>query len=194
MSLHQHTTHVGTARLLTNALNPFFVFTALYALVAMSEASAPQATLYVAVELAAAAFVAGYVSLLQRRRRVGDFWISARAERLAPALILLGAFAVLLGALALLGAPEDLLLTTLSMGLGTATVAAVTSIWKASAHSTVAGHATAAGLLVLGALGLVFVAVLPAVLWSRVASGAHTPAQVLAGAGVGAAFALLFLA
>src|SRR5918998_1761603 len=140
MSLHQHTTRLGTARLLTNALNPFFVFTALYV------------------------------------------------------LILLGAFAVLLGALALLGAPEDLLLTTLSMGLGTAAVAAVTSIWKASAHSTVAGHATAAGLLVLGALGLVFVPVLLAVLWSRVASGAHTPAQVLAGAGVGAAFALLFLA
>src|SRR5918998_1001524 len=145
MSLHQHTTRLGTARLLTNALNPFFVFTALYVLVALS-------------------------------------------------LILLGAFAVLLGALALLGAPEDLLLTTLSMGLGTAAVAAVTSIWKASAHSTVAGHATAAGLLVLGALGLVFVPVLLAVLWSRVASGAHTPAQVLAGAGVGAAFALLFLA
>jgi len=102
----------------------------------------------VGTELVAATFVAGHVFLLWRRRRIGDFWISARAERLAPALILLGAFAVLLGALALLGAPEDLLLTTLSMGLGTATVAAVTSVWKASAHSTVAGHATAAGLLV----------------------------------------------
>ena len=195
MSLHQHTTRLGTARLLTNALNPFFVFTALYVLVALSEASTTsRASLFVGTELVAATFVAGHVFLLRRRRRVGDFWISARAERLAPALILLGAFAVLLGALALLGAPEDLLLTTLSMGLGTATVAAVTSVWKASAHSTVAGHATAAGLLVLGALGLVFVPVLPAVLWSRVASGAHTPAQVLAGAGVGAAFALLFLA
>jgi len=39
MSLHQHTTHVGTARLLANALNPFFVFTALYVLVALSETS-----------------------------------------------------------------------------------------------------------------------------------------------------------
>jgi membrane-associated phospholipid phosphatase len=80
------------------------------------------------------------------------------------------------------------------MGLGAATVAAVTSLWKASAHSAVAGHAAAAGLLVLGPLGLIFVSVLPAVLWSRVASGAHTPAQVLAGSGVGASFAFLFLA
>jgi hypothetical protein len=192
---HQHATRIGTARLLTNVLNPFFVFTALYVLVAFSKTnSALQAVLFVGAELAAAALVAGYVSLLQRRRRVGDFWISARAERLAPALVLLAAFAALLGALALLGAHEALFLTTLSMGLGAAAVAALTSLWKASAHSAVAGHAATVGLLILGPLGLIFVPVLPAVLWSRVASGAHTPAQVLAGAGAGAAFAFLFLA
>ncbi len=187
--------HRRMAHLLTNVLNPFFVFTALYVLVVFSETnSALQAVLFVGAELAAATLVAGYVSLLQRRRRVGDFWISARAERLAPALVLLAAFAALLAALALLGAPEALFLTTLSMGLGAAAVAAVTSLWKASAHSAVAGHAATVGLLILGPLGLIFVPVLPAVLWSRVASGAHTPAQVIAGAGAGAAFALLFLA
>jgi membrane-associated phospholipid phosphatase len=195
VNTHQHATRSGTARLLTNALNPFFVFTALYVLVALSEASTALQTIrFVGAELTAAAFVAGYVSLLRRRRRVGDFWISARAERLAPALVLLAAFAALLGALALLGAPEALFLTTLSMGLGAAAVAALTSLWKASAHSAVAGHAATVGLLILGPLGLIFVPVLPAVLWSRVASGAHTPAQVLAGAGAGAAFAFLFLA
>ena len=194
MDPHQHATRIGTARLLTNVLNPFFVFTALYVLVAFSETNTvPQAVLFVGAELAAAAFVAGYVSLLQRRRRVGDFWISARAERLAPALALLAAFAVLLSALALLGAPEALFLTTLSMGLGAAAVASLTYLWKASAHSAVAGHAATAGLLILGPLGLIFVPVLPAVLWSRVASGAHTLVQVFVGAGAGAAFALLFL-
>ena len=194
MDPHQHATRIGTARLLTNVLNPFFVFTALYVLVALSEASTTsQAILFVGTELVAATFVAGYVFLLWHRRRVGDFWISARAERLAPALALLAAFAVLLGALVLLGAPEALFLTTLSMGLGAAAVASLTSLWKASAHSAVAGHAATAGLLILGPLGLIFVPVLPAVLWSRVASGAHTLAQVFGGAGAGAAFALLFL-
>src|ERR671920_2339417 len=91
------------ARLFTNVLNPFFVFTTLYAFVAIGEANVPQATLYVAVELAAAAFVAGYVFLLRRRRRVGDFWISSRRQRLVPALVLLTTFAALLGSLALLG-------------------------------------------------------------------------------------------
>jgi hypothetical protein len=147
----------------------------------------------VAVELAAAAFVAGYVFLLRLRRRVGDFWISGRRQRLVPALVLLGAFVALLAALALLGAPETLFLTTLSMGLASAAVAVTTLVWKASAHSAVAGHAAAAGLLVLGPPGLLFALTLPAVLWSRVAAGDHTLAQALAGAGIGAIFATALL-
>lgn len=189
----QRASRLRAANLFTNLLNPFFVFTALYALVAMSEVRAPHAVLYLAVELAAAAFVAGYVFLLRRSKRVGDFWISGRRQRLAPALVLLGAFVALLAALALLGAPGTLFLTTLSMGLASAAVAATTLVWKASAHSAVAGHAAVAGLLVLGPQGLLFAPVLPAVLWSRVASGDHTPAQVLVGAGVGAVFAVALL-
>ena len=191
--IRQRATSLRVARLFTNVLNPFFVFTALYALVAMSEASASQATLYVAVELTAAAFVAGYVFLLRRRRRVGDFWISGRRQRLVPALVLLGAFVVLLAVLAFLGAPGPLFRTALSIGLASATVAATTLVWKASAHSAVAGHAAVTGLLILGPPGLLFALVLPAVLWSRVAAGDHTPAQVLAGAGVGAIFAAALL-
>ena len=193
MDPHQHATRIGTARLLTIVLNPFFVFTALYALVAISEAGALQATIYVTVELAAAAFVAGYVLLLRRRRMVGDFWISGRRQRLVPALVLLGTFVALLVALTFLGAPVTLFLTTLSMGLASAAIAVTTLVWKASAHSAVAGHASVAGLLVLGPPGLLFAFVLPAVLWSRIAAGDHSPVQALAGTGIGAILAVAFL-
>jgi hypothetical protein len=181
------------ARTLTNVLNPFVIFTALYLLTAFAEADTTEASLYVALELLAAAAVAGYVLLLRRRRRVGDFWISARTERLTPALVLLAAFVVLLGALTLLDAPENLSLLTLSMGLASAGVALLTLFFKASAHCTVAGHAAAAGLLVLGPLSTVFLLVLPLVVWSRVAPGAHTLPEALTGAAVGAGFAALFL-
>ncbi len=185
---------IRLAKRLADVLNPFVVFTALYALVAFSRASPGAAILYLAVELLAAGLVAGFVLLLRRRRRVGDFWISDRNQRIVPAVFLLSTFAALLGALALLNVPESLFLVTLSIGLASAAVAAVTLLWKASAHSAVAGHAAVAALLVLGpALGLPFLLALPAVLWSRVTTGAHTTAQVLAGAGVGAAFALAFL-
>jgi membrane-associated phospholipid phosphatase len=182
------------AHALTNALNPFVLFTALFALVALAETGAYRGVLYLAVELLAAAAVAGYVLLMRRRSRVGDFWISARAERLTPALFLLAAFVVLLAALVLFDAPQDLYLLTLSMGLASVAIAGITLLWKASAHCTVAGHAAAAGLLLLGPLGFVFLLVLPLVLWSRVTLKAHTLSQTLAGAVVGAGFAVLFLA
>ena len=183
----------GAAGALTNALNPFVVFTALYALVALSYAGIARGLLFLGVELLSAAVVAGYVMYMRRRSRVGDFWISSRAERLLPALILLAAFVALLAVLFLLRAPGELFLLALSMGIASAAVALITLLWKASAHCTVAGHAAAAGLLLLGPWGLLFLLVLPLVIWSRIALGAHTPLQALAGAAIGAGFAVLTL-
>ena len=182
------------ARALTNLLNPFIIFTALFALVAFAEAGTYRGVLYLAVELTAAAAVAGYVHFMRRRSRVGDFWISIRAERLTPAVFLLAAFVALLTALVLLDAPQNLSLLTLSMGLASAAVAGITLLWKASAHCTVAGHAAAAGLLLLGPLGFAFLLVLPLILWSRVTLKAHTLSQTLTGAAVGVGFAVIFLA
>jgi membrane-associated phospholipid phosphatase len=179
---------------LTNTLNPFAIFTALYALVAFFYAGLLRGLLLLGVELLSAAAVAGYVLYMRRRSRVGDFWISARAERLLPALFLLAAFVALLAVLFLLRAPGELFLLTLSMGLASAAVALITLLWKASAHCTVAGHAAAAGLLLLGVWGLIFLPVLPIVIWSRIVTGAHTPLQTLAGAAIGAGFAALALA
>jgi hypothetical protein len=181
------------AHTLTNVLNPFAIFSILFVCVALSEAGVAQALLYLCAELLAAAAVAGYVLYMRRRMRVGDFWISARAERLTPALFLLTAFVGLLAVLRLLGAPEYLFLLTLSMGLASATVALITLFFKASAHCTVAGHAAAAGLLLLGPLGWIFALALPLVIWSRVALGAHKLTEALTGAAVGAVFAILFL-
>jgi hypothetical protein len=181
------------AHTLTNVLNPFAIFTALFLFVALAEAAVSRALLYTGVELLAAAAVAGYVLLMRRRMRVGDFWISARAERLTPALVLLTAFVGLLVILRLLGAPENLFLLTLSMGLASATVALLTLFFKASAHCTVAGHAATAGLLLLGPLGAIFAVTLPLVIWARVTLDAHTAPEALAGAAVGAVFAVLFL-
>jgi membrane-associated phospholipid phosphatase len=183
----------NAARTLSNVLNPFVIFTVLYALVAFAESSPARAAVYLALELLAAGLVAGYVFYLTRRARVGDFWIPHRVERLVPAVVLLGAFVGLLLALSLADAPAVLYDTTLSMGLASAIVAGITLLWKASAHTAVAGHAATAGVLLLGLGGVVFALTLPLVLWARVVSGAHTPLQTLAGAAVGALFALLFL-
>lgn len=181
------------ARAATNVLNPFVLFTLLFAAAAFSEAGFLAGSGYIALELLAASLVAGYVLFMRRRKKVGEFWIPARSERLVPALFLLASFAGLLLALHLFAAPENLFLLTLSMGLASGAVALVTLLWKASAHSAVAGHAAIAGLILFGAWGTVFLLLLPAIIWSRVRLGAHTFFQTLAGASIGAAFALVFL-
>ncbi|BBL80149.1 hypothetical protein RxyAA322_20030 [Rubrobacter xylanophilus] len=181
------------ARAVTDLLNPFTVFTALYAAAALSLSGLPGALLYLVAELLAAASVAGCVLLLRHRGLAGNFWLSGRAERPLPAAFLLAAFAALLTVLVVLDAPGELLRLTLSMGLASAAVALLTLRWKVSAHCTVAGHAAAAGLLVFGAWGLPFAALLPVVIWARLALGAHTPAQALAGAGTGAGAALMLM-
>ncbi len=185
--------HQAASRV-TDVLNPFVVFTLLFAAIAFTQTSVADAVRYLVVQLSAAGFVAGYVLLLRRSSRVSGFWISNRAERLIPAAVLLFAFAGLLLALYVLGAPEDLFDTTLSMGLAAATVAAITLLWKASAHCAVAGHAALAGPLLLGPAGLVFSLMLPVILWSRVTLKAHTLAQAIVGSVVGLAFAGVFLA
>jgi hypothetical protein len=181
------------ARFVGDAINPFSVFTVLYALVAFSGEPPLRALILLAAELSAAGLVALFVLILRRRRRVGGFWIPSRTERFVPALFLLAAFGGLLLALALLGAPQTLFDLTLSMGLAAATIAAVTLVWKASGHSAVAGHAAAASILLFGPLSLPFVLALPLVVWARVACGAHTLPQALVGATTGAAFAAAFL-
>jgi hypothetical protein len=181
------------ARVLTDVLNPFAIFTALFFVVALDESPFPRALVYTGVELLAALVVAGYVLFMRRRARVGDFWISARDERLTPAIFLILAFVAMLAILALLDAPTNLFLLTLSMGLASATVAVLTLFFKASAHCTVAGHGGATGLLLLGPPGTIFLLALPLVIWARVALGAHTVPETLAGAALGAGFAFLFL-
>lgn len=182
------------ARLVTDALNPFLIFTALFAATVFTQVSPGRALIFLTVELVAAGAVAGYVLVMRRRSRVSGFWISNRDERLIPALVLLTAFVGLLLALYLLDAPASVFRTTLSMGLAAAVVAAITLFWKASAHCAVAGHAALAGPLLLGPAGLVFTLALPLVAWSRVDLEAHSLLQTLAGAGIGAVLALVFLA
>src|SRR5215208_5600711 len=132
------------AHALTNALNPFVIFTALFALAAFAEAGAYRGVLYLAVELTAGAAVAGYVLFMRRRSRVGDFWISVRAERLTPAVFLLAAFVALLAALVLLGPLGFVFLLVLPLVLWSRVTLKAHTL-----SQTLAGTAVGAGCAVL---------------------------------------------
>ncbi len=91
-------------------------------------------------------------------------------------------------ALALLGAPRDLLALIACMvaALVVATPITLLARWKISIHALVAAGVAVTFSVVFGALLLPAWLLAAAVCWSRVRLGDHTTAQVIAGAVVGA--------
>jgi hypothetical protein len=184
-----------TARKLGQVLNPFALFTILFALVAaVAAASWLGAAFYLALELLAAGCVVVFLLRWTALKKASDFWLKAREERRVPAFMLLTAAVALQVALVVFGAPIELVFLMGSMLGAALLLAVVTLVWKASAHSAVAGHAAVWALAILGLWGLVFVAAAPLVMWARAAERRHTWSQVLAGAGIGAVAAAIGVA
>lgn len=164
--------------------NPLALFTALFAATAFSVAEPRRATMYVAIELVAVGALVAYLLVLRSKSSSG-FWLPVREERLVPAFVLLGLGVATVLLLDSVAAPGELVRLTLEM-LATASLVTVMIAWiKASAHVAVACHCAVAGVASLGPAGLVFVALVPAIMWARVAERAHTPAEVAVGAAAG---------
>lgn len=168
--------------------NPLFLFTALFAATAFSVADPRDAAGYVGIEMIAVGALVVYLLMLRSRNSSG-FWLPVREERLVPAFVLLGLGAATVALLDFAAAPVELARLTLGM-LATASLVTLMIAWiKASAHVAVACHCAVAGVASLGAPGLVFVVLVPAIMWARVAERAHTPAEVAVGAGAGTVIA-----
>ncbi|KQQ22594.1 hypothetical protein ASF48_05265 [Rathayibacter sp. Leaf299] len=128
--------------------------------------------------------------LLRAGRITGDHHVPERRERALPIALALVSIVVGLVLLAALGAPAAV--TT----FGLVTVAVVVAVgvvnlaWKLSGHAAVVATCAVVVLIAYGPWSLLVSA--PVLLWtgwSRVRLGAHTPAQVVAGAATGAVLA-----
>lgn len=168
--------------------NPFVLFTGLFAATAFSAAGLRDAAVYVAIEIVATGGLVAYLAALRLGSSSG-FWLPVREERLVPAFVLLGLGVATVGLLGYLDAPGELVGLTLEM-LATASLVTAMIAWiKASAHVAVACHCAVAGVASLGPPGIVFVLLVPAVMWARVAERAHTPAEVAVGGVAGTVIA-----
>ncbi len=175
------------ARLLSTVFQP--ILTGVYLLVTVSALSAPSWRSAVAwgatTSLLAAGLPAADLARRVRARRVADFHLTLREQRLRPLLIALLASALSLALVAALDGPRPLEVT-LTAALVNGTVLTMTTVrWKVSFHA-----ATAAGSLIilwwmLGSMSALLAPLVPAIGWSRVALGRHNPNQVVVGAAAG---------
>lgn len=131
-----------------------------------------------------------------RRGRLGDKFLTQRRERVGPMLLACASAGVGVVVLARLGAPADLVRLVGAVLAGLLVSVGVTTRWKVSVHVAGLAGALAVAVVHYGGWALAGIPVLALVGWARVTLEAHTVAQVLAGAclgaGVtGATFALL---
>jgi hypothetical protein len=139
--------------------------------------------------LFAVAIPLAYVLRGVRTGRLTSHHIPEREHRRGPLLFGIASVAVGLPLLVLLGAPRDVPALMAAGGVGLVVFAAVTHWWKMSIHAGVAAGTVATLVAVFGPVGLIGVPAALLACWSRVRLSAHTPAQVVAGAVVGAVIA-----
>ncbi|GAA4930847.1 hypothetical protein [Actinoplanes utahensis] len=139
--------------------------------------------------LFAAVIPLGYVLHGVRRGRLTNHHIPERADRRIP--LLFGTASLVAGLLLLLalGAPREILALLTAGGVGLAAFALVTHWWKMSIHAGVASGTVVALTAVYGAVAMLGVPLVLLGCWARVRLTAHTPAQVVVGALVGAVIA-----
>jgi membrane-associated phospholipid phosphatase len=179
------------ARLLTSILAPAHLVISLLLLV--GAASHPSAVRGLAWGILAALLIGvapyAWVLLAVRRGRFTSRHIPERAQRLLPLAVAAGWAAASVGIMAILGAPRQLIALLLAMLAGLAVTAAITTRWKISLHTAVAGG-TATILIIVFGLALLSTAVLVVGIgWSRVHARDHTIAQVILGGLLGATIA-----
>ncbi|WP_067508391.1 phosphoesterase PA-phosphatase [Actinoplanes sp. TFC3] len=179
------------ARIVNEALAPAILVAALLLAVGWHAGNTPGVSRWWGLPgtIFAVAIPMAYVLRGVRQGRLTNHHIPEREHRRLPLLFGIASLAVGLLALLALGAPREVLALLAAGGVGLLVYAAVTHWWKMSIHSGVAAGTAATLVAVYGAVALVAVPVVGVVCWARVRVSAHTPAQVVVGAAVGALIA-----
>ena len=179
------------ARVLTEVLSPGVLVVGLLLAVAAVSSESPAQAVTMGLIAAAAAGILPMVYIVRgvRRRRWTDKHVTDHSQRRWPLLVVLLSTAGGTLALAVAGAPRELLALIASMVAALLIAVPVTVLlhWGISMHALVAAGTGIALCVVFGPPAAAGLPLAAAVGWARVKLGEHTAGQVVAGALVGAA-------
>lgn len=114
-----------------------------------------------------------------------DMDIPERTDRNYPLLLVILSYAIGVVFLYLLNAPVIVTVLMFCYFSNTLMVFFINLYWKISIHSLGVAGPAAALLYVFGAMGLIYMLIIPLVMWSRVYLKEHTVSQVVMGALLG---------
>lgn len=130
-----------------------------------------------------------FIKYGMRRGRWADRHVGVRQHRLIVMTFIIASVATGIALMATLGAPRAMIALIVSMLTTLAALMAITTKWKISVHAAVSSGAVVLLALTYGPWMLLLYPLVALVGWSRIALEDHTPAQVAAGALLGAAVA-----
>ncbi len=159
------------------------------ALVAWQSAPTPAAALGWALAGGAFTPLLPLVHLLRQVRsgQVSDHHVSVREQR--PRILAMALLSVVTGLtlLTALGAPRPLVALLIGGASAIGSALIVSLWWKMSVHMVAVGGILTVCTILFGPTVLALAPVIPLIGWARIELAAHTPAQVAAGALLGAA-------
>ena len=177
----------AAARLVTEVLAPWVIVLVLPVAMAWQVTHSPSESLLWGSVIALTSSLLPMLVIVWgvRTGRWDGHHVRNREDRLVPFLALIGLSLAGLALLVLGGAPWPMVALDLSMITSLLVTGAITAKWKISMHTAVAAGAVVIAMTYVPALW-VLAALVAVIGWSRVQVGDHTPAQVVAGAVIGA--------
>ncbi|HET8628982.1 MAG TPA: phosphatase PAP2 family protein [Thermomicrobiales bacterium] len=175
------------ARVVTEVLAPAPVVAVLLLIIAWHAAPTPAGLAWgLVTALVASALPFLYVLRGVRRQRLTDRHVGRREQRARPLAVAIASLAVLLALLLVGGAPRELIAAVAAIAAALVAGTLVTLAWKISGHAGVVAGAVVMLVIAFGPALLALAPLVALVGWARVAIRDHTPAQVVAGAALGA--------
>lgn len=177
----------AAARLVTEVLAPWVIVLLLPVAMAWQVTRSPSQSLLWGFVIALTSSLLPMLVIVWgvRTGRWDGHHVRNREDRLVPFLALIGLSLAGLALLVLGDAPWPMIALDVSMIVSLLVTGAITTRWKISMHTAVAAGAVVIATTYVPALW-VLAALVAVIGWSRVQVGDHTPAQVVAGAVIGA--------
>jgi len=188
---------IHTAAVVSRYLAPHYVLAACFVLVGLHDPGGwrPGIQWVLTVGLPAFLMLLGVFALALRNGTISDWHVSERKERLEPLLVIssliVGGLPALL--LYIFRGPRFLLGAAVSAYALILVNLLITTFWKISQHASAVALGTTLLTVSFGAAAAPSLLLIPLVAWARVKIGAHTPAQVIAGAVTGVSVTLATL-
>ncbi len=185
------------ARIVSNLLSPPLVLSALVIAIAQRDArTSSQAAMLVSLYFSLGVAVPVlYVAWMVYRGDITDLHMPERRERRRPMIVTFASSTLVLAGFLLLNAPGGLIFLAIFSLVANAILGIITIVWQISVHgTTIAGVVTMVAVLLSAHTALILSPSIVLVGAARLRLKRHTPAEILAGVGLGVSLVVLIAA